>query len=653
MVSTMAITGISVLAETSGDYKYEIIGSNSVIITDYIGVDRDIIIPSKLDSYTVLQIGEAFVNKTNITSVTIPDGVFAISNNAFENCTSLTVVNIPDSVNVIGKRAFQNCTSLKKISIPDSVTGIENEAFKNCSSLSQVILPNNFNFRRICYGVFEGCTSIKFIDIPDIVTDIESCAFKDCTSLVEFIIPTNVSTINYQTFENCSTLRKITIPTGVKSIEEYAFKNCSSLVELTIPPEVSTIGVQTFENCSSLKFIDLPDSLLVINNEAFKGCSSLSAITIPSNVTSIGPNAFQDCSSLTAIIIPNNVTTIGSNAFQDCTSLKSIIISAKVKTIGALAFAGCSALTDISVKSGNNEYYSENGVLFTKDKTTLIKYPSDKSETNYIIPNGVATIANDAFLGCKNLSNIIISRTVAYIRNNAFLGCINLKEIHIPKTVNTIEEKAFGYFENNELISDVIIKGDGNSTANKYADENNILFECLQHSWQTDFIVDKIPTCVQEGSMSNHCGNCYARINVTALPKLSHKTIVVNKKSSTYFDKGNTGDTACSACNEITKKGKTIAKKTLKKPSITVKSGKKQFAISISKVKDANGYQVRYRLGKGKWVTKKYSSKKAISKAFKKLKKGKKYSVEARAFIKKGKKTAYSSWCKAKTIKVK
>ena len=89
----------------------------------------------------------------------------------------------------------------------------------------------------------------------------------------------------------------------------------------------------------------------------------------------------------------------------------------------------------------------------------------------------------------------------------------------------------------------------------------------------------------------------------------------------------------------------------MKAPKFKLTSGKKQFKVKYTKVADATGFQVRYRI-KGKWITKTYTAKKTVTKAIKKLKKGT-YKVQVRAMVKKGKQTAYSKWAKQAKVKVK
>ena len=137
-------------------------------------------------------------------------------------------------------------------------------------------------------------------------------------------------------------------------------------------------------------------SVTTIGNKAFGGCS-LASIYIPNSVTTIGELAFFHCSSLASVNIPNSVTTIGEEAFWWCSSLASIYIPNSVTTIGAGAFAPCHSLASIGVASDNPNYIGIDGVLFNKDKTTIVAYPTGKDGSEYTIPNSVTTIGESAF----------------------------------------------------------------------------------------------------------------------------------------------------------------------------------------------------------------------------------------------------------------
>lgn len=127
------------------------------------------------------------VDKANIQTVTISDGVTSIGVNAFKDCTLLTSVEIPDGVESIGNGAFEDCSSLTSIKIPSSVTSIEDRTFFNCTRLTQVEIPNSVT--SIKDSAFSGCSSLTSVEIPSSVTSIGVGVFVRCTGLKTLIYP--------------------------------------------------------------------------------------------------------------------------------------------------------------------------------------------------------------------------------------------------------------------------------------------------------------------------------------------------------------------------------------------------------------------------------------------------------------------------------
>lgn len=192
---------------------------------------------------------------------------------------------------------------------------------------------------------------------------------------------------------------------------------------------------------TKLEEIILPLNTTSIGLSSFHACYKLKGISIPSNVVTIEENAFGGCSNLTSIEIPYGVTTIGSAAFQNCTGLTSIKLSETVNSISTSAFNGIHSLA-FEVADNNNTYSTINGVLFSKDKTTLIRYCLDQTNPNYTIPNTTTLIGDDAFYGCNKLSSITIPNTVKAIGARAFESS-GISEIDLPNSVEIIGNASF------------------------------------------------------------------------------------------------------------------------------------------------------------------------------------------------------------------
>ena len=215
------------------------------------------------------------------------------------------------------------------------------------------------------------------------------------------------------------------------------------IVSVVINEGVTSVGNFAFCECTHIESVILPDSLKLIGEFAFYFCEYLLNITIPDKVTTIDDWSFVFCRSLKSVSIGFSVESIGENAFTNCDSLTSITIPDNTTLIGNRAFSGCSSLLAFNVESNNQNYSSLNGVLFNKDKSTLIQYPAGKPDATYIIPNSVKIIGVAAFLDSVNLTNITILDGPTSIGENAFTNCDSLTSITIPGTVEKIGTQAF------------------------------------------------------------------------------------------------------------------------------------------------------------------------------------------------------------------
>jgi rubredoxin len=237
---------------------------------------------------------------------------------------------------------------------------------------------------------------------------------------------------------------------GSGKIEDYRsdidqpwYSNRSDITSVVIEPGVTSIGSLAFYECSNLTSITIPSGLTSIGEQAFGNCTGLTSITIPSGFISIGDYAFWNCTGLTSITIQNGVTSIGTGAFWNCTGLTSITIPSSVTSIGVNVFYNCTGLTDITVDSNNSSFCSESGVLFNKDKTTLIYYPLGKNDSSYTIPDGVTVIEQYAFYCNSKLTSVTIPSGVTSIGEMAFRECSGLTSVIVPSSVTSIEYNAF------------------------------------------------------------------------------------------------------------------------------------------------------------------------------------------------------------------
>ena len=235
---------------------------------------------------------------------------------------------------------------------------------------------------------------------------------------------------------------------GTEVICDGAFSWCKSLQSITIPNSVTSIGDEVFRWCKSLQSVTIPNSVTSIGDEAFSDCASLQSVTIPNSVTKIGNYAFSWCKSLQSITIPNSVTSIGNRAFILCQSLQSVTIPNSVRNIGNNAFGGCNICFFIC----NSQYFQNDDVcLFNKDKTAIVSRIKDC--VNYIIPNSVTSIGDDAFRWCESLQSITIPNSVTSIGDIAFSWCKSLQSITIPNSVTSIGDNAFSWCKSLQSVT--------------------------------------------------------------------------------------------------------------------------------------------------------------------------------------------------------
>lgn len=395
--------------------------TNLVTITKYLGVMDDLteltipnflLIDGKEYRVTKIEGHDAWQAIANFNgNVIISKGITEIGKASFNGANKITGVEIPDSVTLISDYAFQYCKSLTKIKIPGSVKKIGNwwenvngQVFNGCSNLEEVILEEGIE--EISGRAFDACSKVKEWKLPKSLKRIGPRAFQSI-GVEEFNIPENVESIA-TTFISSTKLARI----NVDSNNKY-FKSLDGIL---------------FDK-DSTRLIKYPENR---DGRSYK---------VPNTVKTIDANAFIACKNLEEITIADSVEKIGNSAFYD-SKLETINLGGGITNINNNPFYLASNLSSINVITENDKYESENGILFNKGKTILIKCPpvTMKGEV-YEIPNTVVEIGPQSFYRSQ-IKNVIIPNSVKKIDSESFYQCENLEEVNLPEGLERIEWRA-------------------------------------------------------------------------------------------------------------------------------------------------------------------------------------------------------------------
>ena len=341
------------------------------------------------------------------------------------------VYTVPDGVVTIKSRAFSHCDSIEAIVFSNGVKYIEDSAISDCSRLKSLTLPNDFQrvadesenklfnqlFQLPCLPMLSGTNELTSINVPENSRSFKSIdgVLYDGFGVTLLKCPPNTEIENF------------VVPESVKSLQPGAFFNCSDLKTITIHEDVGHIEENSFIGCSGLVAINVA--------EKNPPCKSINGVLFMRNAggNPIALVKYPSASDRESYEIPDTVKKICNRAFADSRSLKSVKIHEKVEKIEFGAFLGCAALESIDVDENNPNYRSIDGVLFSKDGTTLLCYPQGKSDENYVVPKGASKIETRAFYGCSKLKTIEFSETVVQYGQDAFRNCSSLEAFKVDE----------------------------------------------------------------------------------------------------------------------------------------------------------------------------------------------------------------------------
>ena len=231
--------------------------------------------------------------------------------------------------------------------------------------------------------------------------------------------------------------------TPVTTVGDYAFAEKTNITSILFPATVTNFGEGAFAGCSSLSSITIPEGTTSLKLGTFGNCDKLTNVSLPSTLLSIGNYAFLDCDILESITLPTNLTSLGEAAITQCYNLKNVSIPSSLTNIEPLNFYLLPMLEMINVDSNNLAYTSDEGVLYNKDKSLILKFPAKKQVSSFSLPTSLNSIGDHAFMGNFYLTNLVIPEGVTNIGAWAVTDCKMLQSVQIPSSSTNISQSNF------------------------------------------------------------------------------------------------------------------------------------------------------------------------------------------------------------------
>ena len=390
----------------------------------------------------------------------IPADIEKIGDNAFEGCSLLEEIKIPAGVTVIGEYAFAYCEALAKMTVDENNPVYDSRGECNAiietatnaliAGSNNTIVPHGI--KEIGKYAFMGRSALKSITLPASVTKIGHRAFTDCVSLTEIEalapeIELGSLALNGSGWYNNQ-------PDGFIYFKEWLadFKGeKKDEMDLDIKEGTEKMVYLLLKNsCDRFTSVNIPASFTGSLFGCFIDAPEIECITVnPKNPvydSREGCNAIIETATNTLMVackstvIPSTVTTLQNDAFCYVKGLKSIYIPASVTNISSGCFTGCNELEKIVVDKANPVYDSRNGCNAIIKSAANSLWAACKGT---IIPQGVKTIAYDAFGRQEGIENIVIPEGVEVIESSAFRDCKGLKKVVLPSTLRRIDRWAF------------------------------------------------------------------------------------------------------------------------------------------------------------------------------------------------------------------
>jgi hypothetical protein len=379
----------------------------SVMLGDYVGQAKHIVIPPMFNGYYVDQLATETFKDSLIESIRIPNTVKFVGHGAFKNATSLT------SVEFYGERM----------------------------GLWESRMPNDIVEELMAE---HGCT-ISFQDEP---TEENPWVFPDGCPIKEIsyksepvILPGQDPMFSYTVLRDLS----IDATNDVQRIYAYAFDGATSLEKIHLPVNVIDINASTFETNLNLKEVTVDEDA-----QYYQVKNELLLTEDGERLIFYGPWL-----SPTAFTTPEGLKYINSYAFLN-DRLQTINLSSEIELISSSSFNYLDQLQAINVDENNTNFHSQDGVLFSKNLSQLVYYPKAKNDVSYSLPEQVITVLDNAFYEQKFLQEINFNEGLVGIGHNAFYNAQAIDTYVFPSSISYIGVRAL--YTENQSVHTIVIK---------------------------------------------------------------------------------------------------------------------------------------------------------------------------------------------------
>ena len=400
------ITRIVVMEGVTG------IGEKAFFTGPYQIKPEEILLPQSLR-----RIGNFAFTLSVYGSLTLPEGLQEIGEDAFEGCQITGELRIPGTVQRIGSCAFLDCAELESLVLAEGVKEIGSQAFARCGSLREVHIPasvTSIGYR--AFGV--GLNSLTDVYYGGSLAEWEQLAAEEAVMPSARVHCADGDIVPH-TADRCGDDliwslddNGVLLISGSGDMWDYELENPpwweerEQIRELQILPGVTGIGYHALVGCSNLERVSIPEGVTRIGQSAFSSCKALQELNLPESLRTIEACAFIG-SGLVNVRIPEGVARMDRAVFYDCKKLKSVYLPGSIESVGESAFSGCEAL--VSVNLGE----------------------------------GVSVLEYHAFFQCRNLKEVRFPASVTEIGDWAFCHCTGLTRIHFDGQAPSVGQDAF------------------------------------------------------------------------------------------------------------------------------------------------------------------------------------------------------------------